>query len=126
VLLAALDRYPAWADAPGLGLRSDAARAAIGCADGQGENAPPPAERPAYRKQALDLLTSELAALQKHAAADRDIVNRKTREWYWDKELASVRDPTGLKRLPPGERDAWEKLWADVRDLAARTAPPKE
>ena len=40
-----------------------------------------------------------------------------------DADWASVRDPTALEKLPPEEREAWRKLWADVRDLRDRSAP---
>jgi hypothetical protein len=32
-----------------------------------------------------------------------------------DPDLASVRDPQALERLPENERDAWQALWLDVR-----------
>src|SRR5206468_818012 len=71
-------------------LRSNAARPAMNCADGMGADAPPPAERPAYRKQPLDLLTAELAALGK--LDDRAFVHRGLQHWLDDPDLASVRD----------------------------------
>ena len=123
VTLAALQQNPAWAEDPRNYLRYNAACLAMNCADGKGANAPPPAERPAYRKQALDLLTAELAAIRKLAAADRAFVHRTMQHWLEDEDLASVRDPKAVEQLPPDERDAWKKLWADVRDLRDRTAP---
>ena len=44
--------------------------------------------------------------------------------WLRDPDLASGRDPTAVERLPPDEREAWRKLWADVRALRDATASP--
>jgi hypothetical protein len=41
--------------------------------------------------------------------------------WLTDEDLASVRDPMALARLPVDEREAWNKLWADVQFLATQT-----
>jgi serine/threonine protein kinase/tetratricopeptide (TPR) repeat protein len=123
VALAAL-KNPAWAEDPRNYLRYEAACLAMNCADGKGANPPAPAERPAHRKQALDLLTADVAALRKLTAADRAFVHRTVQHWLVDKDLVSVRDPQAVERLPPGERKAWTKLWADVRDLRGRPAPP--
>jgi hypothetical protein len=95
----------------------------MNCADGLGVNAPPPTERPAYRKQALEFLTTHLAAVRKLAATDRALVHRHTRRWLEDKDFASVRGAEKIARLPTDERDAWNKLWADVRALRDQTAP---
>jgi serine/threonine protein kinase/tetratricopeptide (TPR) repeat protein len=121
VTLAALRQNPAWAEDPRNQLRYNAACFTMNCADGKGANAPPPAERPGYRKQALDFLTAERAAIGKLAEADRAFVSRKMQHWLVDKDLESVRDPVADGLLPPDERDAWNKLWADVRDLGDRT-----
>ena len=126
--LAAFRQRPHWAEDPRSHFRYDAACSAANCADGKGVNPPPPAEGPAYRKQALDFLTAELAAMRKLAATDRAFVYRMMQHWLVDTDLVSVREPAAVERLPPKERDAWKKLWADVRDLRDRTtlqiAPP--
>jgi tetratricopeptide (TPR) repeat protein len=116
-------QYPAWAE--GGYFRYDAACAAMNCADGKGVNAPPPAERPPYRKEALDYLTAELASYQKLAARDRTTVHQLMQHWLQDEDLTTVREPASIAALPPDERDAWNKLWADVRDLRGRTSPPE-
>ena len=117
-------------------LRYLAARFALSCAEGKGADAPPPAERPAYRQQALDHLTAVLATMRKRAASDRTpvayaikdrtFVHWRMKAWLVDEDLASVRDPRAVGRLPPDERDAWTRLWADVRDLRDRTAPQSD
>jgi hypothetical protein len=40
--------------------------------------------------------------------------------WQSDADLASVRDREALGKLSEGERDAWQKLWADVAALQRR------
>jgi tetratricopeptide (TPR) repeat protein len=123
VTLAALRQLPSWAENERPNLRCGAAGALLNCAAGQGANPLPPAERPAYRKQALDLLTAALAPIRKLAATDRAYAYLLLGRWLADEDLASVRDPAALGQLPPDERAAWEKLWAEVRDLRDRTAP---
>jgi tetratricopeptide (TPR) repeat protein len=122
-MLTALHQNPAMAEDPRNHFRYNAACFAMNCADGKGMNTAAPAERTAYRKQALGLLKAELAAIGKLAATDRTFVHRMMQHWLGDPDLASGRDPTAVERLPPDERDAWNKLWAQVRDLRDRTAP---
>jgi tetratricopeptide (TPR) repeat protein len=120
--LAALRREPTWTEEPWQRLRYKTACAVVSCADGKGATPLPPAERPAYRKQALELLTADLAATRKLVANDRALVHRTMQYWLADSELAPVRDAAAVERLPPEERDAWNRVWADVRELRDRTA----
>jgi hypothetical protein len=122
-MLAALHRDPTLAEDPRSHLCYNAACSAMYCADGKGMNTPAPAERAAYRKQALDLLTAELSAIRKLTATDSAYVHRMMQYFLGDADLASGRDPTALEKLPPDEREAWRKLWADVRELRDRSAP---
>jgi tetratricopeptide (TPR) repeat protein len=122
-LLVVFRRHPGWTNQTGMGLRYFAARAANLCADGKGVDPPPPAECPACRKQALDFLTAELAVVRRVAARNPASAYRRAWEWLQDGHMATVRDPAGLAALPAEERDAWARLWADVRDLRDRTAP---
>jgi tetratricopeptide (TPR) repeat protein len=121
---AALGRNPAWAEDPRNDLRYSAAGFAMNCADGKGTDVPPPSERPAYRAQALDLLTAELAAIRKLTVTDGAFVHQHMAHWLGDKDLQSGRDPKAVERLPQDERAAWAKLWANVRELRDATAPP--
>ena len=82
----------------------------------------PAAERPALRKQALDLLTADLAAIRKLPATDRAFAHETLDHRLVDEDFVSVREPRALERLPSAEREAWGKLWADVRELRDRTA----
>jgi tetratricopeptide (TPR) repeat protein len=116
VLVDAIREYPDQANDPRTYLRYNAACLSMNCADGLGVNAPPPTERPAYRKQALAFLTTHLAAVRKLAATDTAL-HRHVQRWSEDRDLASVRDPKTVGRLPPDERDAWNRLWTEVRAL---------
>jgi tetratricopeptide (TPR) repeat protein len=123
--LAALRREPAWLEEqPWHRVRYRAVCALLSCAAGKGATSLPPAERPTYRKHALELLTADLAATRKLAAADRALVHRMMGAWLGAQELASVREPKALDALPPDERGAWNKLWSEVRELRDRPAPP--
>ena len=52
--------------------------------------------------------------------AARQGVQMHLRRWQGNADLVSVRDREALSRLPEAERAAWQKLWADVADLARR------
>jgi serine/threonine-protein kinase len=96
-----------------------AARA--GCGAGSDDPAPDDAARAALREQALGWLRAELAAWSKSVESGptrgRPAVVQALRHWQADIDLAGVRDPDALARLPAEERDAWRSLWADVEAL---------
>ena len=48
--------------------------------------------------------------LDKYADKARPVVQGKMSHWKQDTDLAGVRDPKALEKLPPDERDAWQKL----------------
>jgi tetratricopeptide (TPR) repeat protein len=120
---------PNWLADPATGFRYDSARYACLAAAGQGKDAPLPDERPALRTQALDWLTADLEAWRGRLAADpaknRAAVHRRIADWLTDADLASVREPAELEKLPLDERVSWVKLWTAVRDLRDATAPPE-
>jgi hypothetical protein len=117
---------PPWADDPRHYVRFNAGRYALFCAEGKGSDVPLPAERPAYRRQALEFLTADLAGHRKLAATDPRFVYRRTGHWLVDPELASVRDRAALEQLPLDERVAWVKLWTEVSELRAATTPAEQ
>jgi hypothetical protein len=47
-------------------------------------------------------------------------VAQALRYWRQDPDLAGVRDPAALAKLPPAERKAWEALWLKVDEVLAR------
>jgi tetratricopeptide (TPR) repeat protein len=119
---------PGWLADPASAVRYKSACYACLAAAGRGKDAPPPAERPALRKLALEWLAADLAALRERVAADpakyRTLVNRLMTHWLTDPDLGSVREETELEKLPPDERGGWVDLWARVRGLRGATAPP--
>jgi tetratricopeptide (TPR) repeat protein len=75
----------------------------------------------AFRRQALDWLRQELNRYQV-AFKDRPQevsgwLRDALRRLQHDPDLVGVRDPAALQSLPPNERPAWTKLWADVAAL---------
>jgi hypothetical protein len=47
------------------------------------------------------------------------------KHWQRDPELAGIRDEKALAALPPDERDACRKLWAEVAAMVRRTQGTK-
>jgi hypothetical protein len=60
---------------------------------------------------------------------DRAAVQKTLRHWQEDPDLATVRDPASLAKLPQAEREAWQKLWGDLAALldvaSQQQKPPK-
>jgi tetratricopeptide (TPR) repeat protein len=120
---------PGWLADPASVVRYNLACYACLAVTGKGKDAPPPAERPALRKQALDWIAADLAAWRDRVAADpakyRAVVHRMMAHWLTDPDLESVRDRADLEKLPIGEREGWAKIWAEIRGLREATAPPE-
>jgi serine/threonine-protein kinase len=123
VLVDTMREQPDLADEPRNLILYNAALLALRCAEGLGVDAPSEAERPEYRKQALKFLTTELAAIRKFSPTDTTLVHRHLMLWFVHKYMASVREQEALAQLPPDERDAWNRLWAEVGSLRDQTAP---
>jgi hypothetical protein len=103
--------------------RYDAACAAALAGGGQGKDDPPPDEaaRAGLRKQALGWLEAELAAWGRILGGgdpkDRARVVKTFQHWKVDRDLAGVRDPDALSKVPAEEQPAWRALWAEVDAL---------
>ncbi len=84
------------------------------------------AERARLRAQALDWLRSELAiwsqAAQSKRATDERVVRRMLRQWQLEPDLAGVRDPAALAKLPESERKGWQDFWQEVQRMLS--TPP--
>jgi tetratricopeptide (TPR) repeat protein/serine/threonine protein kinase len=119
---AALSTEPRLATDPGAFHRYNAACAAALAGCGQGEDAGKldGAERARLRHQALDWLRADRDAWRRRLDTESDKawpeLVRQMRHWQGDPDLAGVREPEALARLPEAERPAWRQLWAGVAD----------
>jgi serine/threonine-protein kinase len=97
------------------------AAALAGC--GQGEDARELPDKAALglRRQALDWLRADLAVYAKLAGRDdpaaKQTVRQRLEHWRQDADQAGLRDPEAVDKLPAGEREACQQLWADVAAL---------
>jgi tetratricopeptide (TPR) repeat protein len=111
--------------------RQNAACSAALAAAGQGEDARslPDKVRLRLRRQALAWLRDDLAACRKLAQsqepAGKQAAREKLRQWKEVADLASVRDPESLAKLPDDERQDWRRLWDDVYQLLWDLEVPK-
>jgi serine/threonine protein kinase/tetratricopeptide (TPR) repeat protein len=106
--------------------RYRAARAAAQAGCGGGADSPKlEAERARLRRQALAWLNADADAwalrLAGGRAAERIRVGEVLQRWRREADLAGVRDPKSLAKLPKGEAGPWRKLWARVEGLLAQT-----
>jgi superkiller protein 3 len=106
--------------------RYHAARSAALASTGQGEDARllPDKVVAMLRRWALGWLRDDLAAYgkitqQSNPGVKRAVQQRLTR-WQKDFDLAGLRAKAALDKLPAAERDAWQRLWADVAALLQR------
>jgi serine/threonine-protein kinase len=120
---------PVSAEAPSTGRHFHAALAAARAGCGQGKDDPPPdaAARAELRSQARDWLIADLARWHESHEETSGAVPREVRSqlarWRTDPDLACVRDPEALGKLPDSEREGWNSLWADVGALLAKAQP---
>jgi serine/threonine-protein kinase len=56
------------------------------------------------------------------AAQARGVVQKTLEHWKEDSDLAGVRDPALLEKLPKAEQAEWSQLWADVEALRKKAA----
>jgi hypothetical protein len=82
-----------------------------------------------FRHWALGWLRADLTAYAKLAAQNipgaKQAIQQRLAHWRQDPDLASLRDPQGLDRLPENERAAWHALWRDVDELAKKAEPTR-
>jgi hypothetical protein len=113
------------------GLRDNAARAAalVGCGQGKDAAGLDDKERAAWRRQALEWLRADLAFWAREGEKPDPkawaLVGQKMQHWLKDRDLAGVRDPEALAKLPEAERAEWRKLWTKVEALLQRSQPKK-
>jgi eukaryotic-like serine/threonine-protein kinase len=103
--------------------------ALAGCGRGEDAEQLDDKERTRWRKQALDWLRADLSAYGKlmdgGKPEDRELVQRQLHYLQDDADLAGIRDAKELAKLPAGEQQACEKLWADVAALLAKSQSKK-
>jgi serine/threonine protein kinase/Flp pilus assembly protein TadD len=116
------------------GHRYNAACAAAlaGCGEGKDAIDLDEKERGRLRRQALDWLRADLEGwgrLLNKEPKRSSLLVKTMRHWLDDQDFAGVRKPQALAKLPADERQAWQKLWADVAGSLARagasSAPEK-
>src|SRR5262249_39612527 len=98
------------------GHRYQAACAAALAGCGRGEDAAQldDQERERLRSLARRWLRDELTLWTRQLANNRPILEKMLRRWQCDQDLAAVREPEPLAKLPPVEQQAWRQFWADV------------
>jgi tetratricopeptide (TPR) repeat protein len=117
---AAFATHPEPADDLGSGNRYRAACAAARAAAGRGSALEPlsEAERSDQRQRALRWLQADLTLKTRLMSEGKGMVFSLA-TWQTDRDLASVRDPAALAKLPDSEREPWRRLWANVTALLA-------
>jgi tetratricopeptide (TPR) repeat protein len=83
------------------------------------------ARRSGLRKQALAWLRQDLDAWRRKSADPKARLPAEAtlRHWQRHPDLASLRDPAAVARLPEDERHAFKQLWADVNTLLSEIQP---
>jgi len=110
--------------------RYDAACCAALAAAGKGADADADQlddkDRARLRQQTRDWLAADLALWAKHAdhkdARVREVVRKRLRQWQTDVDLAGLREPEALTKLPEAERAGWRKLWEEVEAVEKKAA----
>jgi len=126
----ALAKQPKLADDMEAGHRYSAACAAAlaGCWLGKDADQTDDKERARLRRQAMTWLRAHLAAwrqiLDSEPDKKRAVVHESMQYWQRDKNLACVRGPEALSKLPEDERQEWQKLWQEVEALRKSAQEP--
>jgi eukaryotic-like serine/threonine-protein kinase len=121
---AAFAKEPAVADDISNGHRYCAARAAALAGSGTGTDAGHlnDQQKAALQRKSLEWLKADWAVwdkrVQTNPAAIRSQAAGVMRSWEESKDLASMRTPQALSRLPPVESSDWRAFWTQVHNLA--------
>jgi serine/threonine-protein kinase len=125
----AFARRPQLAEGRRPGYRYNAACSAAlaGCGRGDDAAQSDDAERARWRAQARQWLRADLAAWAKELkgglTVDRVQIQKTLSRWQADAELAGLRDPDALAKLPSAEGQECQALWDDVDALLKRARP---
>jgi serine/threonine-protein kinase len=105
------------------------AAALAGCGRGADTGELDDGQRACWRKQAVEWLRAELAIqrelLQGGKSGERAPALQRLRHWRNDPDLAGLRDPAALSKLPAGEQQVCKGFWAEVVALVNTTDPAK-
>jgi eukaryotic-like serine/threonine-protein kinase len=86
-------------------------------------------KRTRWRTQARDWLRTDLASLAKRAVSNDPAIRERVRStlanWQVEPDLAGLRDPAALEKLPPSERQECQRLWSEVDALLMRIRSSK-
>jgi serine/threonine-protein kinase len=110
--------------------RYPAARCAAlaGCGLGQDAAKLPEAERSRWRRQARDWLRTDLGVWAKMLDGDSKAAHNQAKtmleRWQVDPDLAGLREPEALDRLPIVERQECHTFWNQVNALCKRPGSP--
>jgi hypothetical protein len=121
-----LEADPKLADDLKTGHRYNAACSAALAGTCKGDDDPPPeeAEKAKLRQQARDWLRADLVLRGQQLEAGTDSARREVRakleHWKTDRDLAGVRDPEALDKLPDEEWQAWRAFWGEVDALLVK------
>ncbi|MFO0891165.1 MAG: tetratricopeptide repeat protein [Isosphaeraceae bacterium] len=131
LLKEALDADPRLAVDRNAGHRYNAACTAALAGCGKSKDDPPPDEaaRTSLRDQARQWLAADLAewskSLDSGGPQARPGTARVLAHWKEDPDLAGIRDPEALQKLPEAERKEWQALWSEVDRLLGRATMAK-
>jgi serine/threonine-protein kinase len=97
------------------------AAARAGTAPGDGGTQVDEPTKAVLRERALEWLRADWGGwVRRYRTGDRAAAAQAVREWEQSADLTGVRDTAELAKLPEGERQRWQQLWAEVKELAAR------
>jgi serine/threonine-protein kinase len=105
------------------------AAALAGCGRGKDAAQLPEDQKSELRRQALAWLRAELERaaklLEPGPPPARATVVRTLQRWQQDRDLAGVRAPAALAKLPQAERQDLAKFWDEVAALLTKARPEK-
>ncbi len=125
----AFQAQPKLADDMQVQNRYNAACAAALAGSGQGKDDPPldDAAKTRWRKQAIDWLKADLAAWSKTLDTGppqaRQAISQTLQHWKADTDLAGIREPAALAKLPADEQTTCRAIWSRVDALLAKSGP---
>ncbi len=101
------------------------AAALAGCGQGKDDTPLDEAAKARWRKQAIDWLKADLAGwskiLESGSPQARQAVTQTLQHWKADADLAGIRGPAALAKLPADEQTTCRKLWSQVEALLAKS-----